>query len=608
MEKNDYEQNILIHNSNSNNIEEKNDNSLKDIEEEFKCINDEIIDLNNNNDINGENLDIKNTSNSKEEIKIDDNEDKNIIIDDEIKNEINQKEKENSIIFSPREINDKNDNLNIPDNTKFGIDKSGNPVEITKKNKNELIAFIIQEENKENYLIDIKGNILQKTEDDYFRYKNGEEIIIIKNFDVKNPELRIYGHRKINFDEIKKNFDEKPLKENNPNLNKNSSFLITNEKENEKIDNKLNNTNININTTNAASRNKSAILDEKNSEINIGNINFKNQMELWRKRYGKNNEFLEKNNKNSIEIINNEKPLRKFSYKKIDIINNNNNNYHYNLNKTSREKNNELVTRTDSILKMASIKSKNLIPHKSESNFKKLNNSKKIKSITYNRNYSYTNIKENNYGKNILRQKEKEGKRNKRKIDIEYINNKYNNYTTELNLNKYNEEEKNQREILLQNIKAKYTNKINNNSYLLDNSDINSTNNNDNDYAISNSKIDDYIYSNLSKINYIKKNKQMKCTVLKTEVGKIISNFNYNYHRHQKQQIPENKKGEKLFFEYGNEGGDVIYNKKIKIIPSKIRKNKFEVYNNNFDVNNSIKLDNKFFNNNYYRKIKHNKY
>lgn len=607
MEKNDYEQNILIHNSNSNNIEEKNDNSLKDIEEEFKCINDEIIDLNNNNDINGENLDIKNTSNSKEEIKIDDNEDKNIIIDDEIKNEINQKEKENSIIFSPREINDKNDNLNIQDNTKFGIDKSGNPVEITKKNKNELIAFIIQEENKENYLIDIKGNILQKTEDDYFRYKNGEEIIIIKNFDVKNPELRIYGHRKINFDEIKKNFDEKPLKENNPNLNKNSSFLITNEKEKEKIDNKLNNTNININTTNAASRNKSAILDEKNSEINIGNINFKNQMELWRKRYGKNNEFLEKNNKNNIEIINNEKPLRKFSYKKIDIINNNNN-YHYNLNKTSREKNNELVTRTDSILKMASIKSKNLIPHKSESNFKKLNNSKKIKSITYNRNYSYTNIKENNYGKNILRQKEKEGKRNKRKIDIEYINNKYNNYTTELNLNKYNEEEKNQREILLQNIKAKYTNKINNNSYLLDNSDINSTNNNDNDYAISNSKIDDYIYSNLSKINYIKKNKQMKCTVLKTEVGKIISNFNYNYHRHQKQQIPENKKGEKLFFEYGNEGGDVIYNKKIKIIPSKIRKNKFEVYNNNFDVNNSIKLDNKFFNNNYYRKIKHNKY
>ena len=607
MEKNDYEQNILIHNSNSNNIEEKNDNSLKDIEEEFKCINDEIIDLNNNNDINGENLDIKNTSNSKEEIKIDDNEDKNINIDDEIKNEINQKEKENSIIFSPREINDKNDNLNIQDNTKFGIDKSGNPVEITKKNKNELIAFIIQEENKENYLIDIKGNILQKTEDDYFRYKNGEEIIIIKNFDVKNPELRIYGHRKINFDEIKKNFDEKPLKENNPNLNKNSSFLITNEKEKEKIDNKLNNTNININTTNAASRNKSAILDEKNSEINIGNINFKNQMELWRKRYGKNNEFLEKNNKNNIEIINNEKPLRKFSYKKIDIINNNNN-YHYNLNKTSREKNNELVTRTDSILKMASIKSKNLIPHKSESNFKKLNNSKKIKSITYNRNYSYTNIKENNYGKNILRQKEKEGKRNKRKIDIEYINNKYNNYTTELNLNKYNEEEKNQREILLQNIKAKYTNKINNNSYLLDNSDINSTNNNDNDYAISNSKIDDYIYSNLSKINYIKKNKQMKCTVLKTEVGKIISNFNYNYHRHQKQQIPENKKGEKLFFEYGNEGGDVIYNKKIKIIPSKIRKNKFEVYNNNFDVNNSIKLDNKFFNNNYYRKIKHNKY
>ena len=542
---NDSKQDILNNDSNNNfiedsNIKEPNDNnSLKDIEEEFKCINDEI-DLINNNTNNNKNI---------EETKVEDNEEKNIIID-----------------------------INIPEGAKYGIDKNGNPVEISKINKNELIAIIIQEENKENYLIDVKGNILQKTEDDYFYYKSGEEVIIIKNFDVKNPELRIFGHRKINFDEIKKNFEESIIKENKT-INKNSSFLIINEKEKEKINRNLNlnftSTYANLtNTNNLASRNKSVILDDKHHlNINVENFNFKKQMELWRRRYGKNNEFFEKNAKNNTEVINYEKPLRKYSYKKI------------------LEKSNELVTRTDSILKMATYKNKNIPQIKFESKYKKLNlsnNSKKINRIEFNRNFSYNDIKEDNYEK----------MKNKRKRDIDYINSKYNNFTTDLNMNRYNEEEKSQREILLKNIKAKYNKKINNNSYLINNNKVKI-----NKYSI----IDDYIYSNLKKINYIKKNKYMKCSVLKTEVNQIISNFNKNQIIKERQRIPYNTQGEKLFFQYGSDEGDVLY-KKIKIIPSKIRKNKLEVYNNNFDINNSIKLDNKFFNNNYYRKIKHNKY
>ena len=540
---NDSKQDILNNDSNNNfiedsNIKEPNDNnSLKDIEEEFKCINDEI-ELINNNTNNNKNI---------EETKVDENEEKNIIID-----------------------------INIPEGAKYGIDKNGNPVEISKINKNELIAIIIQEENKENYLIDVKGNILQKTEDDYFYYKSGEEVIIIKNFDVKNPELRIFGHRKINFDEIKKNFEENIIKESKT-INKNSSFLIINEKEKEKINRNLNFTstyaNLN-NTNNLASRNKSVILDDKHHlDINVENFNFKKQMELWRKRYGKNNEFFEKNAKNNTEVINYEKPLRKYSYKKM------------------LEKSNELVTRTDSILKMATNKNKNIPQIKFESKYKKLNlsnNSKKINRIEFNRNFSYNDIKEDNYEK----------MKNKRKRDIDYINSKYNNFTTDLNMNRYNEEEKSQREILLKNIKAKYNKKINNNSYLINNNKVKI-----NKYSI----IDDYIYSNLKKINYIKKNKYMKCSVLKTEVNQIISNFNKNQIIKERQRIPYNTQGEKLFFQYGSDEGDVLY-KKIKIIPSKIRKNKLEVYNNNFDINNSIKLDNKFFNNNYYRKIKHNKY
>ena len=107
--------------------------------------------------------------------------------------------------------------------------------------------------------------------------------------------------------------------------------------------------------------------------------------------------------------------------------------------------------------------------------------------------------------------------------------------------------------------------------------------------------------------------------MLKKEVNQIISNFNKNQRIKKNKEkiinnngnktfnnddIPYNKKEERLFFEYGN---DDIF-RKIKIIPNKIRKNKYEIYNNNFQINNSIiKLEN-FSNNNYYRKIKHNKY
>ena len=45
---------------------------------------------------------------------------------------------------------------------------------------------------------------------------------------------------------------------------------------------------------------------------------------------------------------------------------------------------------------------------------------------------------------------------------------------------------------------------------------------------IKKTKIDNYIYSNLKKINYMKKNIKVKCSVLKTEVDQIISNFNKN--------------------------------------------------------------------------------
>ena len=540
-----------------NNIKEiKNDKLNKEIEEEFKYLNDDVVNLNNKDDCFFKII----NNNSEEEIK-----------------------------------NNQKENIKkIPKTLKYGIDENGNPIEIKEVNKDKIIAFIIEKDDKEkNYLIDIKGNKLQKTEDDYYCYQNGEELIIIKDFDVQNPELRIYGHRKINFEEIKKNFEENINKNNN----KNTSFLLMNEenKDNIKMDN--------INKNNNINKNRSVIIETKHleenkyinisSEINIGNSNFKKQMEVWRNRYGKNNDFIE--NKNIFkENIKRKIPIRKYSY---------NNRTNISLN---RDKN-ELVNRTDSILKMSSSgKDRNNFEQNYFPKYKKISIPKVNKGLIYNRNNSYVNIKDKNY-------KSKKSKRNK---TLEYINNKYNNdnYTTDLYLEKNKEEDKIKRANLLKNIKEKYNKKI----YITTNNEEKK----EQKKKKKKTKIDNYIYSNLKKINYMKKNIKVKCSVLKTEVDQIISNFNKNQRNKKNKgniftnkenknynydEIPLNKKGERLYFEYGNDESDIIF-KKIKLIPSKIKKNKLEIYNNNFQKNNSIiKLDN-FSNNSFYKKIKHNKY
>ncbi len=99
----------------------------------------------------------------------------------------------------------------------------------------------------------------------------------------------------------------------------------------------------------------------------------------------------------------------------------------------------------------------------------------------------------------------------------------------------------------------------------------------------------------------------MKCTVLKKEVNQIISDFNKNQNinygndiNNFEEEIPYNKKGERLYFEYGNDNDSIIAYKKIKLIPNKIKRNKLEICTNN--TNNVWKKNNY----NFYRKIKHN--
>ena len=128
---------------------------------------------------------------------------------------------EDKKIINENEILNKEINLpfnlqidkDLIDKIEYAIDEKGNPFSIKNNNeekeKNKIkkpIAFIIKQKGKNNnLLIDIKGKSIPKLEDGYYNYKNDNIRILIKDFDVQYPELRIYGTSKkeLIFDENK---------------------------------------------------------------------------------------------------------------------------------------------------------------------------------------------------------------------------------------------------------------------------------------------------------------------------------------------------------------------------------------------------------------------
>ena len=113
--------------------------------------------------------------------------------------------KDNNKNFIYNEINEKNKMYQkLFEKVEYGIDENGNPISLKeykeefskKKNNTKIIAYIIiSKEKGKNYLIDLKGNIIPKMEDGDFNCKYGNIVINIKNFDVQNPKLRVFGCR-----------------------------------------------------------------------------------------------------------------------------------------------------------------------------------------------------------------------------------------------------------------------------------------------------------------------------------------------------------------------------------------------------------------------------
>ena len=203
---------------------------------------------------NGLNLDEQNIVNYDEKIT-----NKNEIIkkdqNDEKRNNININIKSStSFIEENNYINKNNQNeltmqnneqqnlpfgIQIPkelfDQIEYAIDKNGNPFNIKQNNKDtslkKPVALIIQKENNDqNYLIDLQGKKIPKMEDGYFNYKNNNIRVIIQDFDVQHPELRVYGTRNRNTLSINEEEKAEEKEENNIDEIKQKYSLVLNKK------------------------------------------------------------------------------------------------------------------------------------------------------------------------------------------------------------------------------------------------------------------------------------------------------------------------------------------------------------------------------------------
>ena len=228
---------------------------------------------------------------------------------------------------------------NILKEVKYGIDENGNPMNVNEYYKNignkskrpRPIAYIIKDNNNDNILVDLNGNkIMNKNkEGDYefpFQYK-----ILIKDFDVKHPELRITGERIYSIDNNKKN------KINNDNMEKNETKKNIDCKKEEIVDE----ISFQIDSTETDEITSSKTKNNINYYIKRNFMNKKECMNIWKYRYGNYNNNNIKTNK-----LKREKsiPTRKeynFIQKRIKNLS---------FSKSMKPNNQEIITRTNSIL------------------------------------------------------------------------------------------------------------------------------------------------------------------------------------------------------------------------------------------------------------------
>ena len=328
------------------------------------------------------------------------NENSDIILNHECKLINSQK---NFRKYSMDKYKTRNNYSDMMNGIEYYIDKNGNPNSMKyfksnnmKENENKPIAYIVQGSKDKNTLIDLKGNLIPKNKDgDYSISK--DKILLVKNFDVQHPELRVYGegnHKVINNENDK---SQNNICLNSPNFSPKLYFDY------KRITNLLANTNtIENNNFNLFRKKKVNAGNNSVNKINTYLTSPKNMSDKY--MFGNQKHFSIQYNKNLInEDENNDDIPIPFK----------NNVYSFSINNVNRVKSNTID---------------NLYYNKTESNNfnDKLIVNEELNFRTNNKNilnindecyqYSFSNIYDKNYkmnnNNNILYKKEKNNNRN----------------------------------------------------------------------------------------------------------------------------------------------------------------------------------------------------
>ena len=524
---------------NMNNYHQIIENKINIIKKEQK---DEII---NNKDIN--NIKSSFDDNKYISMNIQDNKKESLIIENKIEDE-----KLPFGIQIPKDLFDK---------IEYAIDENGNPFNFKHSNEESPIkkpvALIIQKENKlDNYLIDLQGKKISKKEDGYFNYKKENTRVIIKDFDVQHPELRIYGTRNkdilflnnLNNEETEKNEnDEDNINKINNNKSKKYEIVLNKKK----LDLKHNSP-IKI-------KNIKSVRDSKTDKRVIYNLN-KNKKLIANKK------LIPRSNTSSTSLY----PIKKFSnnyainrtcsilnkssnsisyHNRSYTISNSSNNflknkYEYNSN-TQRTKTNKMSITPTREIKNISCTSSRINLYNYKPNIKKgasFNNPNKLinlknSHILHRNAQSLTSLPSSTFEEDIKISNYNSLYCNKKSISTNY------NSIQSSNIKKNKSSINISSTINNISNKIKYIqNKINNNKISSTQTSSTTTINNS---QINNISKDYNTFNNYSYMNQINDNKnsslykrQFKCAILSKEVNDIISDYSNTNNKLIKKKIP----------------------------------------------------------------------
>ena len=506
---------------------------------------------------------INNINNNK------DKEDKDKKDKKDINIKINEKNKDKKINLKESLTQISDFDKKLLEKVEYGIDESGNPFSIkdNKEEDNEIInnkkeikkavAYIIQQKEKgKNYLIDTKGKLIPKMDDGYYNYKKDNIRLLIKDFDVQHPELRVFGARRNDdflFQDEKKDEGEHDIK-NDDYIHK-SIEIKKSEEQNKPKDKIVINRNVNLNLfkKNNISVENFEKYKVKKLVINKNLLNMKNSSPIAIKK-----NIIHRNNGhiNIWKIKENpktddrekciyDKKTNKIFYKKLNPkslnnINNTTSNNNASFNEYEKFENSDTIRRTNNILNKSV---RGLYTYR---NYTNINNSG-IES-----NSKKMNLNKSDYSKNIINKPlyTEETKNNNNNTAQEIRN--VTCTTSRISLYKYKRNTKR-----TGSFSSNYYNRLFNLKSLLNpNKDnINNINNNDNkdnniykkenpnqnDYKIKKSKSSKYIISTIDKISnsikYIKNRIENNLMKLNTE-NDIYNNANNNLNEKIKNSKP----------------------------------------------------------------------